>query len=28
MLAGFELGHHISGDAKGLPSSAIQPFFT
>ncbi|MGZ3407370.1 MAG: acyl-CoA dehydrogenase family protein [Polyangia bacterium] len=28
MLAGFELGHHISGDAHGLPSTAIQPFFT
>ncbi|MGZ3428630.1 MAG: acyl-CoA dehydrogenase family protein [Polyangia bacterium] len=28
MLAGFELGHHISGDALGLPSTAIQPFFT
>ncbi len=28
MLAGFELGHHISGDPHGLPSTAIQPFFT
>jgi alkylation response protein AidB-like acyl-CoA dehydrogenase len=28
MLAGVELGHHISGDPNGLPSTAIQPFFT
>ncbi len=28
MLAGAELGLHISGDAHGLPSTAIQPFFT
>jgi len=28
MLAGALLGHHISGDPSGLPSSAIQPFFT
>jgi len=28
VLAGAELDHHISGDPKGLPSSAIQPFFT
>jgi acyl-CoA dehydrogenase len=28
MLAGEVLGHHISGDSHGLPSTAIQPFFT
>jgi alkylation response protein AidB-like acyl-CoA dehydrogenase len=28
MLAGVVLGHHISGDPSGLPSTAIQPFFT
>jgi alkylation response protein AidB-like acyl-CoA dehydrogenase len=28
MLAGFVLDHHLSGDANGLPSTAIQPFFT
>jgi acyl-CoA dehydrogenase len=28
MLAGEELRHHISGDSAGLPSSALQPFFT
>ncbi len=28
MLSGVELGHHISGAEAGLPSSAIQPFFT
>lgn len=28
MTAGAELGHHISGDPNGLPSTAIQPFFT
>jgi acyl-CoA dehydrogenase len=28
MLAGFVLDHHLSGDPNGLPSTAIQPFFT
>ncbi|HWE29245.1 MAG TPA: acyl-CoA dehydrogenase family protein [Polyangia bacterium] len=28
MLAGDVLGHHISGDPNGLPSTALQPFFT
>ena len=28
MLAGDMLGHHISGDPNGLPSTALQPFFT
>jgi len=28
MLAGEVLGHHISGNPQGLPSTAIQPFFT
>ena len=27
-LAGAELGHHISRRPAGLPSTAIQPFFT
>jgi acyl-CoA dehydrogenase len=28
MLAGEVLGHHISGDPHGLPSTGLQPFFT
>ena len=28
MVAGEVLGHHISGDPNGLPSTALQPFFT
>ncbi|HEX9105514.1 MAG TPA: acyl-CoA dehydrogenase family protein [Polyangia bacterium] len=28
MLAGIELGHHISGEGRSLPSTALQPFFT
>jgi acyl-CoA dehydrogenase len=28
VAAGLALGHHISGDDHGLPSTAIQPFFT
>ena len=27
-LACDVLGHHISGDPHGLPSTGIQPFFT
>src|SRR6185312_6983510 len=28
VAAGFELGHHVSGEGHSLPSTAMQPFFT